>query len=205
MGYDFTLGDDAFVVHPMHAPGPARLSIEGQTRRAALTRGLADGEYFLEIDGRRERLFLATRGDLHFVHWRGRAHRVEAINALERARLAAAPTGGAEILRAPMPGTVVEVVVEPGQVVAAGELLMTIESMKLQTSITAPHDARVAEVRVSAGATFDQGAELVRLESPEAAEEGGAGEKDAKAAAARTQDRAAQQVAQDSSQEGNAR
>ena len=167
MGYDFTLADEPYTIHPIHGTLGPNLRIDGRAVRAELVPGLARGEFFLEIDGRRERLFLASEGDVHFVHWRGRTHRIEAINALERARRAASAAGGAEVLRAPMPGTVVEVAVEPGEEVAAGALLMTIESMKLQTAITSPHDARVTEIFVAAGATFDQGAELVRLESPD--------------------------------------
>ena len=173
MGYDFTLADDSYTIHPIHEADGPNLRIEGQAFRAELVPGLARGEYFIEIDGRRERLFLATQGDVHFVHWRGRTHRVEAINALERARRAASTAGGAEVLRAPMPGTVVEVATQVGEEVATGALLMTIESMKLQTAITSPHDARVAEIFVSAGATFDQGDELVRLESPDEAGQAG--------------------------------
>ena len=165
MSYDFELAGDPYLVHPVHEPTGAALSIGGQTFRAALSEGLANGEFFLDLDGRRERLFIASRGDVHFIHWRGRAHRVEAINALERARREAAPTGGDELLRAPMPGTVVDVAVDVGAEVELGSLLMTIESMKLQTAITAPHPSRVAEVFVSAGSTFDQGDLLVRLES----------------------------------------
>jgi len=167
MGYDFALDDESFVVHPVHDRSSATLSIEGSSVHAVLSPTPAPGEYLLEIEGRSERIFLASRGDTHFIHWRGRAHRVEAINALDRARRAAEPSGGADLLRAPMPGTVVQVAVVVGQEVEAGTLLLTIESMKLQTAITAPRVARIAEVHVSAGATFDQGAALIRLEADE--------------------------------------
>jgi biotin carboxyl carrier protein len=70
-----------------------------------------------------------------------------------------------------MPGTVVEVVVTEGDDVEPGTLLMTIESMKLQTAITAPHAARVAEVCVDTGSTFDQGDTLIRLEVDDPDEE----------------------------------
>jgi biotin carboxyl carrier protein len=164
MGYDFALSNKTSLVHPVHDRTGATLSIDGHPIRAALTRGLADGEYFLDLEGERDRVFIATRADTHYIHWRGRAYRVDAINALERARRAAEPTGGAEIIRAPMPGTVVEVVAVAGSQVEAGSLLLTIESMKLQTAMTAAHPAEVAEVYVTAGATFDQGDPLIRLE-----------------------------------------
>jgi biotin carboxyl carrier protein len=63
-----------------------------------------------------------------------------------------------------MPGVVVSVAVESGATVERGALLLTIESMKLQTAITASHAARVVEVCVAAGEHFDQGSPLVRLE-----------------------------------------
>ena len=176
MGYDFKLLDSSSVVHPTRDDGGLILAIDGQNVRAKLSATASDGEFILELDGHRETVFAACRGDVHFVHFRGRAHRIEAINALERARSEAAPSGGEEFLRAPMPGVVVEVVVEPGAEVESGQLLMTIESMKLQTAIAAPHAARVAELFLAAGASFEQGAALIRLEALDADENDSEGE-----------------------------
>lgn len=161
MGYDFELEGESAVVFAV----ADALSIDGTRVEATLTPGTSRGEVQLEIDGRRERIFVASDGDAHYVHLRGRALRVGMIDALERARRAADPGGGAEILRAPMPGTVVAIAAQVGEEVEAGGLLMTIESMKLQTAITAPHAARIAEVYLGTGDTFDQGDALVRLET----------------------------------------
>lgn len=173
MGYDFELEDrDARVVPSGQTSGirassiepSIDISIEGESVRALLASGERPGEYFVCLEGRRERLFIATAGDVHFIHLRGRTHRVEAINALDRARALAARAGGAEEIRAPMPGVVVSVAVAEGDAVPAAALLLTIESMKLQTAITASHAARVAALCVGPGDHFDQGAVLVRLE-----------------------------------------
>ena len=64
-----------------------------------------------------------------------------------------------------MPGVVVGISVAVGAQVESGQLLMTIESMKLQTAIVAPSAARVAEIFVSTDARFDQGTILLRLEA----------------------------------------
>jgi acetyl/propionyl-CoA carboxylase alpha subunit len=165
VGYDFRLEDRDARVIPVRGGAPLELEIDGQTLCAALEPGTGGGEYFLTLDGQRERLFIATRHDVHFVHWRGRTHRIEAWNALDRIREAAILAGGAEEIRAPMPGVVVSVAVEIGAEIERGALLLTIESMKLQTAITATHAARVAEVCVAAGDHFDQGGPLVRLEA----------------------------------------
>jgi acetyl-CoA/propionyl-CoA carboxylase biotin carboxyl carrier protein len=71
-------------------------------------------------------------------------------------------------LEAPMPGTVVQLRVEPGATVSAGETLVVLESMKMEIAITAPRDGTVAEVLVAAGDQVDRGATLIEL-----AEEGG--------------------------------
>lgn len=152
-------------VLPVHGQGALVLSIDGRPFRVGLTPGRATGEFVLEFGEERERVFAVQRGGIHFIHFRGRAHRVEAIDALARARKRAVAESGEESLLAPMPGVVVRVAVEADEEVEAGDLLMVIESMKLQTSIRAPHDGRVAEICLGTGASFEQGATLVRLET----------------------------------------
>ncbi len=66
-------------------------------------------------------------------------------------------------LEAPMPGTVVQLRVEPGATVSAGETLVVLESMKMEISIAAPRDGSVAEVLVAAGDQVDRGAVLIEL------------------------------------------
>lgn len=165
MGYDFELVDRSSLVYSTSGDEVFTLSIDGRKIRATLRPTHDEGESWLELDGHRETVFAARRGALHFIHFRGRTYRVEAVNALERAQREAAPKGGAEVLRAPMPGVVVEVFVSQGDEVESGQPLMTIESMKLQTSIVSPHAARVAELFLLAGASFEKGATLARLEA----------------------------------------
>ena len=177
LGYDFELDGQTTLVHPTSAAtdgqgtGLFALKMDGRPLQISLTGGEETGEFLADINGRRERVFIASanngHGEVHFIHFRGRAHRVESINALERAKQEAAPAGGDEALLAPMPGVVVEIATRVGALVEAGELLLTIESMKLQTAIVSPSVARVAEINVSTGANFEQGAVLVRLEATE--------------------------------------
>jgi acetyl-CoA/propionyl-CoA carboxylase biotin carboxyl carrier protein len=75
---------------------------------------------------------------------------------------------GEASLEAPMPGTVVQLRVEPGASVAAGETLVVLESMKMEISIAAPRDGSVAEVLVAAGNQVDRGAVLIELAEEEA-------------------------------------
>jgi biotin carboxyl carrier protein len=73
--------------------------------------------------------------------------------------------GGAaeDVAEAPMPGVVIAVHVKEGQSVTAGETLMVIESMKLETAIKAWRDGAVAAVHVGVGQTFQRGTPLLAL------------------------------------------
>jgi acetyl-CoA/propionyl-CoA carboxylase biotin carboxyl carrier protein len=66
-------------------------------------------------------------------------------------------------LEAPMPGTVVQLRVEPGATVTAGETLVLMESMKMEISIQAPRDGSVEAVLVAEGDKVDRGATLIEL------------------------------------------
>ncbi|MGK5519919.1 acetyl/propionyl/methylcrotonyl-CoA carboxylase subunit alpha [Micromonospora sp. URMC 107] len=63
-------------------------------------------------------------------------------------------------LVAPLPGAVTRVHVEVGQRVTAGDLLLTLEAMKLEHPVLAPADGVVAELPVAAGGQVDTGAVL---------------------------------------------
>jgi len=56
---------------------------------------------------------------------------------------------------APMPGVVATLGVSQGQQVKAGDLLLTLEAMKMETAITAPRDGTIAELPVKAGQAID--------------------------------------------------
>jgi propionyl-CoA carboxylase alpha chain len=65
---------------------------------------------------------------------------------------------------APMPGVVLDVRVEAGQEVTAGQTLIVLEAMKMEHHMNAPHDGVVAEVRVTKGQQVENGALLLVFE-----------------------------------------
>ncbi|MDB5359893.1 MAG: putative acyl-CoA carboxylase, Biotin/lipoyl carrier domain protein [Rhodospirillales bacterium] len=74
---------------------------------------------------------------------------------------AAGATG--DDVRSDMPGTVVACHTEAGAAVASGDRLVTIESMKLQMTISAPRAGTVARIHVAENVNFERGAVLVSL------------------------------------------
>jgi pyruvate carboxylase len=77
-------------------------------------------------------------------------------------RLKADPKNAKQI-GASMPGLVVLVAVQPGEKISVGQKLMTLEAMKLETTICADSDGQVAEVHVSSGTQVETGDLLVTL------------------------------------------
>ena len=77
----------------------------------------------------------------------------------------AAPTvaAGANTVNAPMPGKVIAVAVTVGQTVKKGDLLLTLEAMKMENEIFAQADAVVSEVLVEAGQTVPAGGPMIVL------------------------------------------
>ncbi len=70
-------------------------------------------------------------------------------------------------LTAPMPGTVVKVLVEEGDEVEEGQTLLVLEAMKMEQSVTAPHVGTVRTLPYGEGARVPGGAVLAELEEPE--------------------------------------
>ena len=69
-----------------------------------------------------------------------------------------------EVITSPLPGKVMTVKVTPGQKVKEGDLLLTIEAMKMENEIVATFDGTVTAVAVKAEATVQIGDNLVTIQ-----------------------------------------
>jgi len=72
--------------------------------------------------------------------------------------------GGSSSVTAPMPGTVLKLLVAAGERVAARQPLVVLEAMKMETPLASPFDATVKSVHVEEGVRVAGGALLVELE-----------------------------------------
>ncbi len=146
------------IAHAAGLAGSATLGYrlaDGQTIRL-------DGDKLLVGDSEWP-VVVARDGDTLWVHIDGAAHRLEWRDAVGHLAEAAG-AGGGDAMRAPMPGSVIAVNVDVGAVVAAGDVVLVIESMKLETAIRAPRAGVVAAVHYTVGAVFDRDALLATLE-----------------------------------------
>ncbi len=71
--------------------------------------------------------------------------------------------GAGGFVKAPMPGLVLRVEVEEGEMVAAGEGLVVLEAMKMENEIKAPVAGRVSAVLVEGGQAVDKGMPMVEV------------------------------------------
>ncbi len=77
----------------------------------------------------------------------------------------AEPTeGGKTAIKAPMPGTILDIKVSEGDETSLGQILLILEAMKMENEIPAPVAGTVAEVAVKTGDTVRSGDILVVIE-----------------------------------------
>lgn len=114
-----------------------------------------------EHDGLRQRHLAVRRGGTLYLHWQGELHAVTQHDPITAAEASHSHQGG---LGAPMNGSIVRVLVAPGQAVEAGTALVVLEAMKMEHSIRAPHDGTVKALFCQEGEMVSEGTVLVELE-----------------------------------------
>ncbi len=122
-----------------------------------------EGDHLLvEHAGTLERHHAHRSGDRWTVRRRGRTEAYRVVPREELWRRGESVTGGsARALEAPFPALVSEVRAEPGQRVAAGEVLVVLEAMKMLHNLVAEGAGVVDQVRVQPGMTVETGAVLI--------------------------------------------
>jgi 3-methylcrotonyl-CoA carboxylase alpha subunit len=117
----------------------------------------ADGGIWQAFGRREPHADVLVDGD-HALY-RGWAYR---LGGDDEEQATAPPAGGS--LAAPMPGTVLRVLVSPGDRVSAGQTLVLLEAMKMELAVAAPGEGTVAAVHVEAGQLVQGGAALAEIE-----------------------------------------
>ena len=82
----------------------------------------------------------------------------------ENATKLKAEPGNAKQIGSAMPGMVVQVTVQPGDAITQGQKLMTLEAMKMETTIAAETDGKISAVHVGTGSQVEAGDLLITLE-----------------------------------------
>lgn len=157
------LENNGVIQYVFLSPVPGGFCLHADGREALIVlEGETQGYLALAIDGEDCEVRYAIAGEEIFLHLDGRHFHFKHHEPVRR--FASTETGETNAAaRAPMPGTVVRIAAQAGAAVAAGDAILVIESMKLETTIRAWRDGIVEAVHVTEGATFERGMLLVSL------------------------------------------
>lgn len=116
--------------------------------------------YSLIVDGKSHESYIYQGDDNWQVLLHGRLYPVTVEDEREKRLRAAAGGGVAETgeyhLRAPMPGLVVAIPIAEGQEVKRGQVILILESMKMQNELKSPRDGTIGRIRVKPGESVEQ-------------------------------------------------
>jgi len=127
----------------------------------AVTR-ISSGIYRVTSGDRRWTVAVAGPAEARWVSVNGRVAVVDTTPATTARRRT--KSGGQDSMAAPMPATVVKILVEPGATVAKGDTLLVLEAMKMELPIRAPRDGVVASIACEAGQLVQPGVNLLEFE-----------------------------------------
>jgi 3-methylcrotonyl-CoA carboxylase alpha subunit len=120
------------------------------------------GMYVVTDGERRWTVAVAGPPEARWVFVNGRIAVIDA--APESTSRKRTRTGGHDSMAAPMPATVVTILVEPGAPVSRGDTVIVLEAMKMELPIRAPRDGVVKSIACRQGELVQPGVNLLELE-----------------------------------------
>ena len=151
------------------APNEFKITLHGETYHIKLTGSGQQGEdqrpFYVSVDGVNEEVFVETLSEIEVG--------AGSAGSRAKAKSSSAPSGNEKCPRpthpghvtTPMPGAIVEVLVEVGKKVKAGDPVLVIEAMKMENEIQAPVTGTVMGVFVSKGDTVTPDEALLEIQA----------------------------------------
>ncbi len=145
-----------------------RVAIDGRVVEVDFEPVSGQPVYSLLIDGKSYESYVYETEEGWQVLTRGRQYNLTVEDEREKRLRAAAGGGVAEAgeyhLKAPMPGLVVSISVKEGDKVEKGQVLVILESMKMQNELKSPKPGMVGRIRVKQGETVEQRQALLSVQ-----------------------------------------
>jgi 3-methylcrotonyl-CoA carboxylase alpha subunit len=123
---------------------------------------IAEGIYSVSDGVRRWRVVVAGPPTERWLFVDGRVAQIELV---DKTRTARRVRTAVHDMSAPMPATVVKVLVEPGAHVTRGDTVVMLEAMKMELPVKAARDGVVRAIRCQPGELVQPGVNLVELEA----------------------------------------
>jgi biotin carboxyl carrier protein len=162
--YSTMVGDKTFVIDVNRED---QVTVDGEVvplnmtpidRATAYSLLLNNNSYEILVDEESGEYQVLLSGHLFNVHVED-----ERARRLAQAARSFTPASGEIQIKAPMPGLIVAVPVVEGQLVKKGDVLIVLESMKMENELKAPRDGSVSAVRVTGRQNVEQNQTLVVL------------------------------------------
>jgi biotin carboxyl carrier protein len=168
MEYLITIDDEtkAVSIRRHHEEG-WWIQVEDGPERHLTGTQLASSEWLLREGGRQGYVGAGVDGDKVRMQIGGYPILAKVVDSRSYANLAGGGSEAAGRMETPIPGAVVRVMVEEGQRVASGSVLLVIEAMKMENEFKAPFDGLIESIHVTAGDTV-VGGQLLIVVTPEA-------------------------------------
>ncbi|HUG35275.1 MAG TPA: biotin/lipoyl-containing protein [Anaerolineales bacterium] len=164
MKYIATVADKEYTIEIVD---DHHLSVNGKLYTVDFESVSGQPVYSLIADGKSHEAYVAAVDDHWQVLLRGHLFPVVVENEREKRLRSAAGGGVVESgefnLKAPMPGLIVAIPVTEGQDVIKGQVLLILESMKMQNELKSPRDGKVQRIKVKAGESVEQKQTLLTL------------------------------------------
>jgi biotin carboxyl carrier protein len=165
MRYITTVEDKQYLVEIIDEK---HVSVDGKIYNVDFESVSGQPVFSLIVDGKSHEAYVQEGDENWQVLMRGRLYPVRVEDEREKRLRAAAGGGVAETgefyLKAPMPGLVVAIPVAEGQEVKKGQVLLILESMKMQNELKSPRDGKVNRIRVKPGESVEQKQALLSVQ-----------------------------------------
>jgi len=168
MKYITTIDDVDFEVEILN---DHQVQLNGKTYEVYFEEISSESIYSLIVDGNAYEILISEEENEWNILIRGTLYSAEVIDEREkRLRDASgelALSSGEYTLQAPMPGLVVKVAVKEGKKVKKGDVLVILESMKMQNELKSPHKGTITEVNIKKGDRVEKREAMVIIEPDE--------------------------------------
>ena len=139
-----------------HNPSEFEPVPTGRAASSAPTNEAGDEIYTVEVEGQSYTVTVSEGGDITGIS--GVSAQAVASGATDNT-----PVSGGDPITAPLAGNVIKVMVKPGQTVKAGDTVLMLEAMKMETNVSAPKDGQITHIDVSEGDSVTLGDVLLGI------------------------------------------
>ena len=157
MKYITTIGTTEFSVEVIDK---GHISVNGKIMEVDFESISGQPVYSMLIDGKSYEAYVNATDDEWQVLLQGQQYPVKVQDEREMRLRAAAGgkplTSGDFQLKAPMPGLVIDIPVQENQQIEKGQVLIILESMKMQNELRSPRAGKVERIKVKAGESVEQ-------------------------------------------------